>query len=565
MKRFWTVFLLLILQGVGFGQTWVERTAQDDLGVYASKYATLEDAVAAANSQGKKNIWLDAVVPVATSARYTVPDSMILSPINGGGISPTRLVTIEAKVVDPGLVQWIFGTRDSVVFGNGAVAFVRPRHFGAKGDGTNDDVLAFNAAMKAIAKTGGEFRISEGHFLLKGNFKPVSNVKITGTGEKTVLDFVDDGSTQSRTMWLQQIANIAIFDIKLISSNATTRSAVYGLIRADSTDFVQIENVVFGKSPSTAIWTQFCKDWTVQKCRVDSATFADGFHFSRESRDIIVSYSTFRNTGDDAIAAVGYIDGATQRGPNRNINFLYNKIYNSQARGITLMGVVGGHIIGNEIHNSQKSGILVSATLSADSVHANRDVIIAKNKIFSSGVGASGTKSGIYLTYVRNFEISSNVVDSAGAEGITVVNAVIGGRISRNEISNCTRGILLQQLKSSNPRLIYDIATAVGDTGRTEIGIESIVIVKNTLSRSTIDGLYAVGESSLRAKNISVLENIAFDNNTSNSANVRNFFLNWVDTGFIKNNIALPGANGNALSPNVGTANSVNITVTDNL
>ncbi len=131
MKPCLKAALLLFLFPVqSFAQVWGGVHVNGDLGIDAGKYSTLEEAVNAAIAQGKKTIYLSKQVPVATTARYTVPDSLILQPVNGGGISPTFLVTIEARVVDPGPVQWIFGNLDSAKLIT-PDRYARPEWFGS--------------------------------------------------------------------------------------------------------------------------------------------------------------------------------------------------------------------------------------------------------------------------------------------------------------------------------------------------------------------------------------------------------------------------------------------------
>ena len=543
-----------------FGTNYVEITnailqrgiSPDDVGGLQAAYEKANTDTAVVVIASRQSI--------TTLARDTVEANAILAP-RGGVVNVGYKWRIEGKVIDPGPVQWLDGNIDSVEFAPGSVDYIRPEWFGAAGDSSENDYPAFKALVSARSGTNIPIYLSDSHYLIGTRLSLESNTVIYGVGKFSTLDFIDDGSANPPNLHLAGVNNIVIKNLRIKQSNATSRTGTKGLIDIDSTTNVLVKNVIFDRSSSTALWTRASSNIHIEECQVYN-TFADGFHFSRATHNVTVEKSYFSGTADDAISAVGYIDSTIQRGPNRNIKYLNNEVWNSQARGIVVMGTVGAIVSGNEIHNSQKAGILVGATMSGDSVQANRDITITKNKIYSSGLGLTSAISGIYLSYVRGFEITECRIDSAEGDGITVAFVAADGVISQNKISNADRGINIAQTASSLDRVLRDLTKSVGDVSAATIGAENIIIADNTIYRNEIDGIYVAGEASYLAKNIIIRDNIARNNNTTGGGSVYNFFLNYVDVGKISGNISLSPAAGSIVD--YASANSSNVYFDDN-
>jgi len=529
--------------------------------VLSSSYGSLSSALSAVGSTGE--IRVNETILSSVSARDTVPSGVTIQVKQGAKLNLDKLLYFApgSKLI-AGPYQIITGNIDSLKLSSGVIDALYPEHFGAVGDSSNNDYSAIKALLSARSGTNIPIFLTDSHYLIGSRVSLESNTEIVGSGLRSTLDFIDDGSANPPNLHLANVDNITLRDFRIKQSNATSRTGTKGLVDIDSSSNISIQNVIFDKSSSTAVWTRDSDNIHISESQVYN-TYADGFHFSRSTHNVTVEKCYFYGTADDAISAVGYIDSTLQREPNRNIKYIGNEIRNSQARGIVVMGTVGALISGNEIHNSQKAGILIGATMSGDSVQANRDISIVNNKVYSSGLGGSGALSGIYVSYVRGFSITDCRIDSAQGDGITVTFASLDGDITNNKVSNSARGINLSQVSTTVPRALSDLSVAVGDTGRTRLGLENIIVSKNKLYRNSLDGIYVAGEAALSAKNIILSENISSQNNTSNSASVYNFFMNYVSVGKFSNNIAQSAANNNTIT-NYATANSTDITYTEN-
>jgi hypothetical protein len=405
-------------------------------------------------------------------------------------------------------------------------------------------------------------------FFPEGRYKTrtlnvASNLLIQGVGANSIIDLIDDGTVASTYISLSSVSNIAIVDVAIESSNATGRTAVYGLIRGVQASNITIRGIKFGKAPSTAIHLTNCSEWDICNNYVNG-TFADGFHVSRGSKHIKICQNYFENTGDDPIGVIGYIDGANNYPPCKDMVIHGNIIYGSAARGIA---IYGGHNIvveSNVIENTAQSGIIASMYLSGDETRANYQITIRGNILINVDTG-SGSPGGIYAGYVRGCVIESNQIDQVGAggDGITIWAVAKDVKCIGNIINRTgSRGILAEQHLSTNSRLIQELYTDFDETGVTEADIQNVSIIGNTIRRASIDGIYVAGESANYVDNVKIANNILYQNNVSNAASKRNIFCVYVNDAQIQGNFCLPGAG--ALSPNVGRSSSTAIKIQDN-
>ena len=201
-----------------------------------------------------------------------------------------------------------------VLFG----AVVEVTAFGAKGDGKADDLAAVSKAVEAL-KPGDTLRFPSGTYFLTGDVS-LKTDRITVDGGGTLL--FDHKPVKNRAMNKIDVTGKSITIRNLtITSNATSRSAVHGLISCKNTENILIDECDISKSPSVAVWTMNVANIRITNCFIHHQ-WADGIHISRYSRGVIIANNTIDFNGDDGIGVVSYHDKAPWNQLPRNENVL---------------------------------------------------------------------------------------------------------------------------------------------------------------------------------------------------------------------------------------------------
>jgi parallel beta-helix repeat protein len=365
----------------------------------------------------------------------------------------------------------------------------------AQFDGS-DETTTLQASLTAAA--GGTLIVPRGKTIKTKTVTVPAGTTLAGKGPDSVIDLIDDGTTTSSSIYVNNVAGVTIRDLKIRSSSAVGRTGVYGLIRCLSATGLTIRNCVFTTSPSVAIWTQQCTDVLIQGNHITS-TFADGIHISRNSVRVKILNNDINGTGDDGIGIVSYSSTANPFPVCQDIIIEGNTITNSPARGIAVVGGDGILVRGNTIRSTSSAGILVGGELGDDgnSTHFVTDVTVDGNTVTSSGLSAAQpTRQGIYVSHARGGIVQGNIVSLSAVDGIAVggVNKEI--TVANNYVfSSGGRGINIAQATSTDARLILELFTNRGESGVTTAGISEIVIDGNTIRSCSQDGINAAGAS----------------------------------------------------------------------
>ncbi len=166
----------------------------DERGLNPANFVSVEAAIDTAVARGGHTLDLTQKFAIAAAARDTIPAAVTLRPVRGGGLQVTRKLRIEAAVVDPGPVQWVFGNIDSLEFAPGTTKFINVRWFGAKGDSATNDTPAFQAAIDAAGEANAPIYIPPGDYFVDSLLYVITDTSSLKQG----IQVFGDGMNKSR-------------------------------------------------------------------------------------------------------------------------------------------------------------------------------------------------------------------------------------------------------------------------------------------------------------------------------------------------------------------------------
>ncbi|OWA33909.1 hypothetical protein B9G55_16305 [Saccharibacillus sp. O16] len=293
--------------------------------------------------------------------------------------------------------------------------------YGAAANDGKDDLSAFNAAASAAKAQGKTLSIPAGEFNLSGVFT-IDGIKVVGAGKtSTILVSTDpeNGSidlkgnkVELRNLKHEYKTTVARGNGAHEKNSITVRSA---------TNFV-IDNVQVNKSSTAGIMITYgASNGTISNNVVEN-TGADGIHMTNSVNAMTVENNVVRGAGDDCIAVVSYKDGADL--PVRNITIRGNDVgYNSQARGISVVGGTDVLIENNKVQETQMAGVYISVEGSYNTQDVNR-VKINGNTINHTGIQEPQNHPNV-LVYasqgvIDNVEFNNNMITNGAHRGIGV-------------------------------------------------------------------------------------------------------------------------------------------------
>jgi parallel beta-helix repeat protein len=422
------------------------------------------------------------------------------------------------------------------------------RAFGAVGDGSANDTAAINAAITAAATLGGTVFFPAGTYKTD-QLAPPSGTIFDGVG---TIDLIDDGTAASQTIYLNGVTNVCIRNLTIKQSNATGRTGVYGLIRADGATVVRIEGVTLDKSSPTGIHLINCQDVLVQSCRLTNQ-YADGINVTRASKRIRILGNHISAPGDDAIGIVSYLDAPTNYAACEDIVIKGNHVNGGSGRGIAIVGGRQVVVTANSVRGTNGSGINVSYDPSL--TRYPRDIVIASNELYDVGKQSSGIdNSGLYLVGCRHVSAANNHIDTCLGDGITAFGVAVEVGITGNKVARPGgRGILASQTTSTDARLITELFTELGETGVTTARMRSVTIQANQVWKSGLEGIYAVGASGDKLETFNVVGNLV------HAPGQKCIVLSFLDGASVADNVCRNGTEAVELAGSVSCAVQGNV------
>ncbi len=438
--------------------------------------------------------------------------------------------------------------------------------FGARGDGKTDDLAAVTRAVESL-KPGDTLRFPSGTYFLTGNVQLATD-RITVDGGGTLF-FDHKPNPKAPAMNKINVTgkSVTIRDLA-ITSNATSRSAVHGLISCEKTEDILIDRCDISRSPSVAVWTKDVSNIRITNCFIHHQ-WADGIHISRYSRGVIIANNTIDFNGDDGIGVVSYHDNApwNQLPRNENVLIIGNIISNTPARGICASG--GGlTITGNQIFNTGKAGIICSREgwiSEKTQITSNRisNVGTALKYGYDSYDYSRGTRSGIHVQTNSNLLIADNIISGAQNGGSAIMlAAAVDVTITGNQLSDCSRGIQIdspphyataeRKIPDELMKQIYANYAKIPEYA----GSDNLLITDNFIKRMNRDGIYVSGCPARKVTNLVIENNFLSENNMGNHKFVRDIWADELDHAVIRNNFSAGTSAPNGLSPAQGIGKS---------
>lgn len=423
--------------------------------------------------------------------------------------------------------------------------------YGAVGDGVTLDHAAIIAADAAAATAGGgTVFFPRGTYKCAANLTPSSGNAWRGEGVGSQINLVDDATATSRTIYILSKSDVTVENLYIQQSNAASRTGVYGLIRIESSSRVTVRNCKIGKSSSTGIHVIQGTDLLFEG-NVVSGTLADGIHVSRNSVRVRILGNTVTASNDDGIAIISYTD-VTGVYPNCEDIVVAGNTVSSilTGRGIAVYGGRNILVTSNTISTTDHAGIIISGSpatgaLSTTTTRYAVMVGVVGNTIRNVGVLAGATtKSGIYVSNVRQLRIADNNIDTAAADGVTLAGVVKDVTVVGNTINRAAaRGILLTQTTSTDARLIQELFTDLGETGVVTARSADVTVTSNTVRKSTSEGISFIGAAAA-----DLVKGVVVAENTVNSNGFDGIALLYCDTFAVEGNTV----RGNAVSSYAG-------------
>lgn len=335
-----------------------------------------------------------------------------------------------------------------------------------------------------------------------------SNTTIVGRGTGAGVDIVDDGTATGRSLYINGVSNVRLSGLVIKSTNAASRTGVYGNVRIESSTYIRIDNCDLGKSSSQAVYASEASKVIVENNYIHDC-YADGAQFTRGSFDILVEGNVCYNNGDDNIAFVGHTTtGATSHAVMQNCWAMNNTVRDNigAGSGIVFLGVVGGGAIGNWIKNTYLNGISVSVVgtgAANDQTFYCRDIVLRDNTILSVSSGGSGF--GIAIQSVRGVTLENNFITGCASDVISVTGVAVDLTVNGGEYGSPTsgRGFSHTQTASTNARLILELFTNVGETGVTT-ALSRNININSRFVKVTGDAVQIVGSSGNLIDRVSV-------------------------------------------------------------
>lgn len=261
------------------------------------------------------------------------------------------------------------------------------RAFGAKGDGSTDDLGAINAAIGALAKNGGVLVFPPGRYLVSNTveFSGISNFTIEMSGAQVVSQLrVAAGQQDGAYVEFNGCSDFVVRGGSIsTSSPPTTRSWWAGIWVGDCTRFAFFGTEVAQGEGSGFYTTGLSTNGSFIGC-IAQNTLADGFDtFSSGSgspSQITYHGCHASNTRDDSYEVVTASGDPLISG----VTFVGNTVSQSQSRGIVLAGVQHATVLGNVVVDTVAAGMSITCDRNNGTQGVNQ-AVFAGNVIDQSG------------------------------------------------------------------------------------------------------------------------------------------------------------------------------------
>jgi hypothetical protein len=268
---------------------------------------------------------------------------------------------------------------------------VRPRSFGAVGNGHTDDTAALQRALDAL-HPGDQLVLPAGHTFAHRGLLYVRrpDVEVMGPGRLLATD-------QRHSAIEVEASHVRLGGHLVVAINRTTRR---GLSPVQSGIFVHrapgliVDHVSVRGAAAAGIHVDQTHGFRIEHVRV-AKTRADGIYVTGGSSDGYEAKDEVRDAGDDSFSVVSYRADASVC---HHIRFVDDESRdNVWGHGFAVAGARGVKASGLRLVRSSASGIYIASERSYDT-RANRDIQISHSDLIGSNVDTR-IQGGAILIY----------------------------------------------------------------------------------------------------------------------------------------------------------------------
>lgn len=375
--------------------------------------------------------------------------------------------------------------------------------FGADKNGIKDSTKAIQQAIDYLGASGGVIFVPQGTFLLTQILNITkSNIKLIGSGLDSILTIRSNYLLDGTRIQFENCSNISITDLVIEENNEVIkRSNIYSTVSLHDVSNFTMQDVEIRRSNGVGIHGIAAKNVKISKCHIHN-TKADGIHFQRGSKDIIISDCLVINNEDDSIAVVshdvktyGYCERVTIT------NCITGRQQNGAVgSGIAIIGVIGAVVNGCLVSETGLSGIRVTEINDgASNLAVVGNVNITNNQIINTGLTISQesglVKDGISIFNGRNVMVSNNQIRKVQGSGVFIGGSCVGIDVVNNRVSDIkNRGVWVSPLLQKGDYLQLWTLPQFED-GRLEqfVSCHEIVIKNNIITKTNMEGTYVDG------------------------------------------------------------------------
>ena len=320
------------------------------------------------------------------------------------------------------------------------------KQFGAKGDGINDDTLAFQTALNNCNIVFVPETLE--YYKINNTLNLNSNSKIYGVGETSKI--LMPNNLLKIIFNLVNIKDIIIDNLKLCNESCQTGSTPdltkNKLIYVENSENITIQNCTFENAYSRGILVFRTKNFYYLNNIFKNATF-EMLMILPETENVFVDkcifdniISTYQNT---YLFATGRTDTQTYEFGTKNVHVTNSKFLNNPNwEGIDTHACVGFYCENNYIENCKK-GIMavfgdthpiITDEIKHGDIYIKNNVIVNPPQNADFGINAGVSASLDFIA--RNINIENNYIDGFGNS--TTIGAIISQATKYLNILNNT-------------------------------------------------------------------------------------------------------------------------------
>lgn len=270
--------------------------------VLLSSYASFAAALTAI---GSSPAWLMIDTAGTVAANATVPATLILD------FTPGSVLTVNSGVTLT-INGRIIAGKQQIFAGTGAVTgleYARPQWFGARVDGTTDDYVAIQNALKAVTLRKGKVFLSPGTYGVRHYVKMPNNVEMYGVREGSIIRNLGGVGNENSCIRLGGYGNLLSDGVTSSQGDPPLKETFYSAVdgkmgerRVELTTHEDAANFVVGDIVFLKTDAQFTSAIVIPELyminRVEAVDVANGYVFLKYAlKHDFTTWKIARQTG----------------------------------------------------------------------------------------------------------------------------------------------------------------------------------------------------------------------------------------------------------------------------